>query len=302
MPINLKPIKARNALTSTYGKNIAINPYQGCVFACEFCSAIKMNYFTGRVRKKWDATGWGEWVDYKTNLVELLHKEREKVRKSKIYFGNATDIYMPIERKLKLVPPILEFFLENPPLELEVQTRGTSRDVKRDIPLLQELSKKTSVLVSYSIHTDRDDVKKIFEPKAPSLIERERGLKSYFEGGIETRLSCMPILPLDPENYAERFAKYVTKRVWIASMNHKQLTNGLFKKYFPEWLDERVVEKAMKQTQAEFKDRGVECFYASLEPKAKRERWEKRKSKIIDRKAKSNVKTETESIQPKLFN
>lgn len=164
MAFQLKPIQAKNALSSTYGKNIAINPYQGCVFACEFCSAIKMNYFTGRTKEKWDATGWGEWVDYKTNLVELLHKQRDKVRKSKIYFGNATDIYMPIERKLELVPPILEFFLENPPLELEVQTRGTSRDVKRDIPMLQKLAEKTSVLVSYSIHTDRDDVKKVFEP------------------------------------------------------------------------------------------------------------------------------------------
>ncbi len=301
MPFELKPSQAKNALSSTYGKNIAINPYQGCVFACEFCSAIKMNYFTGRVEEKWDATGWGEWIDYKTNLVELLHKEREKVRRSKIYFGNATDIYMPIERKLKLVPPILEFFLENPPLELEVQTRGTSRDVKRDIPLLQELSKKTSVLVSYSIHTDRDDVKKVFEPKAPSLIERKRGLKLYFEAGIETRLSCMPILPLNPENYAERFAKYITKWVWIASMNHKQLTQGLFRKHFPEWLDERVVEKAMKRTQKEFQKRGVDCRYRSIEPKAKRKRWVKRQSKIKNRKAKSAKNSNLPNNQPTLF-
>ncbi len=296
MSFQLKPIQAKNALSSTYGKNIAINPYQGCVFACEFCSAIKMNYFTGRTEQKWDKTGWGEWVDYKTNLVELLHKQRDKVRKSKIYFGNATDIYMPIERKLKLIPPILEFFLENPPLELEVQTRGTSKDVKRDIPLLQELAKKTSVLVSYSIHTDRDDVKKIFEPKAPSLIERERGLKLYFEAGIETRLSCMPILPLDPENYAERFAKYITKWVWIASMNHKQLTQSLFKKHFPEWLNEGNVEKVMKHTQEEFAKRGVQCRFASLEPQAKRRRWEKRQSKIN-----SGKKEKPDNIQPTLF-
>ncbi len=281
---------ARNALSSTYGKNIAINPYQGCVFACEFCSAIKMNFFTGRTKTKWDKTGWGEWIDYKTNLVELLHKEKEKVKKSKIYFGNATDIYMPIERKLKLVPPILEFFLENPPLELEVQTRGTSRDVARDIPVLQELAKKTSVLVSYSIQTDRDDVKKIFEPKAPSLIERERGLKLYHEAGIETRLSCMPILPLNPEKFAERFAPFITKRVWIASMNHKQLTQNLFRKHFPEWLNEKTVEAAMKRTKEEFEKRGVECFYASLEPQAKKERWEKRKSKIETRKNASKEK------------
>lgn len=298
MSFALKPILARNALSSTYGANIAINPYQGCVFACEFCSAIKMNYFTGRTAEKWDKTGWGEWIDYKTNLVELLHKEREKVKKSKIYFGNATDIYMPIERKLNLVPPILEFFIENPPLELEVQTRGTSRDVARDIPLLQELAKRTSVLVSYSIHTDRDDVKKIFEPKAPSLIERERGLKLYFDAGIETRLSCMPILPLNPENFAERFAKYVTKRVWIASMNHKQLTQDLFKKHFPEWLDERVVEKAMRRTKEEFEKRGVECFFSSLEPQAKRERWAKRGAKM---QTKTKLQTAVDDLQRSLF-
>ena len=298
MSFELKPIVARNALSSTYGANIAINPYQGCVFACEFCSAIKMNFFTGRTKQKWDKTGWGEWVDYKTNLIELLHKEKDKVRKSKIYFGNATDIYMPIERKLELVPPILEFFLENPPLELEVQTRGTSRDVARDIPLLQKLAEKTSVLVSYSIHTNRDDVKKIFEPKAPSLLERQRGLKLYFDAGIETRLSCMPILPLDPENYAERFAPLISKRVWIASMNHKQLTQDLFRKYFPDWLREETVETAMRQTKKAFEKRGIECFYASLEPQAKQARWEKRTAKTDQRK---NKKPAEDDSQPSLF-
>ena len=140
---------------------------------------------------------------------------------------------MPIERKLRLVPPILEFFLENPPIELEVQTRGTARDVERDIPLLQELSKKTSVLVSYSIHTDREDVKNIFEPKAPSLLDGLEGLKLYFDAGIETRLSCMPILPLDPKNFAAQLAPYITKRVWIASMNHQQLTIIYSENIFP---------------------------------------------------------------------
>lgn len=308
MAYTLKPISARSALTSTYGTNIAVNPYQGCVFACEFCSAIKMNFFTGRTKAKWDKTGWGDWLDYKTNLVELLQKEKEKVGKSKIYFGNATDIYMPIERKLGLVPPILKFFIENPPLELEVQTRGMSRDVARDIPLLQKLAEKTKVMVSYSIHTDRDDVKKVFEPKAPSLIERERGLRLYHEAGIETRLSCMPILPLNPEIFAEKLAPLITKRVWIASMNHKQLTQNLFRKHFPEWLNDEIVEKAMSETCEAFRKRGVECFYSSLEPEAKRERWKKREAKIEARKSngknsvrKTDAEIKTDGIQPSLF-
>jgi DNA repair photolyase len=217
----------------------------------------------------------------------LLEREKEQVSKSKIYFGNATDIYMPVERKLRLVPPILEFFLENPPLGLEVQTRGAARDVARDIPLLAELAKRTSVLVSYSIHTDRDDVKRIFEPKAPSLAQRIRGLRLYREAGIETRLSCMPILPLNPENFAAQLAPLITKRVWIASMNHKQLTRRLFAGHFPEWLDEKYVEAAMRRTRDAFEKLGVESFYASLEPAAKRERWSKRKDKIAARREKT---------------
>lgn len=296
---------ARHALSSTYGSNIALNPYQGCVFACEFCSAIKMNFFTGRTKEKWDKTGWGTWIDYKTNLIELLHKEKDKVGKSKIYFGNATDIYMPIERKLKLVPPILEFFLEHPPIELEVQTRGTARDVARDIPMLQELAKKTSVLVSYSIHTDRDDVKRIFEPKDPSLRGRIEGLKLYHQAGIATRLSCMPILPLNPEIFAEQLAPFITKRVWIASMNHKELTNDLFRKHFPEWLNERHVERIMQQTRGAFERRGVESYYNSLDREAKQARWAKREAKIVARKNKISEKVvrqiTDDDRQPSLF-
>lgn len=263
MTIEIRPIEARQALTQNGRGKLAVNPYQGCVFACEFCSAIKMQFFTGRTASKWDKRGWGRWLDYKTNLVELLHKERAKVRRSKIYFGNATDIYMPIERRLRLVPPILEFLIDNPPLELEVQTRGASRDVARDIPLLQELAKRTSVLVSYSIHTDRDDVKRIFEPRAPSLDERERGLRLYYDAGIKTRLSCMPLLPLNPESYARRFAPFVTNHVWVAPTYHQQLTASLFLKHYPDWTRADFLEDRMQQVQLAFERLGVRCYFRS---------------------------------------
>jgi DNA repair photolyase len=264
MPIEIKPIEAKQALTKNGMGKLAINPYQGCAFACEFCSAIKMNYFTGRTREKWDKTGWGQWVDYKTNLLALLHAERKKISGAKIYFGNATDLYQPLERKLQLVPPILEFFLEHPPRELEVQTRAAGRDVLRDIPLLQKLAERTSVLVSYSIHTDREDVRRIFEPKAPSLDAREEGLRRYFEAGIRTRLSCMPLLPLNPENFAQRFAPYITNRVWVAPTYHRHLTAELFHQHFLEWTNAAFLEARMREIQAAFEQRGVTCNIRSF--------------------------------------
>jgi DNA repair photolyase len=263
MPLELRPIEAKMALTQNGLGKLAINPYQGCAFACEFCSAIKMSYFTGRTKDKWDKQGWGAWVDYKTNLIELLQAERGKISRAKIHFGNATDLYQPIERRLKLVPPILEFFLKNPPLELEIQTRGAARDVARDIPLLQELSKRTSVLVSYSIHTNREDVRRLFEPKAPSLGQREAGLQTYFESGIKTRISCMPLLPLDPEGFARRLAPFVTNHVWVAPMYHRQLTAELFRLHYPEWTRPFFIEQRMLEIQAAFNRYGVHCYFRS---------------------------------------
>jgi DNA repair photolyase len=270
MPIEVKPIEARMALTQNGLGKLAINPYQGCAFACEFCSAIKMNYFTGRTKEKWDKTGWGQWVDYKTNLLALLQAERQKIRRAKIYFGNATDLYQPLERKLQLVPPLLEFFLAHPPRELEVQTRAAGRDVKRDIPLLQALAKRTSVLVSYSIHTDREEVRRIFEPKAPSLDAREEGLRAYFEAGIRTRLSCMPMLPLHPENFARRFASYITNHVWVAPMYHRQLTSVLFHQHFPAWSRADFLEARMREVQIAFEQHGIRCYFQPQRDKTAR--------------------------------
>jgi DNA repair photolyase len=298
MPFVLKPIEARQALTQNGKGKMAINPYQGCVFACEFCSAIKMQYFTGRTAEKWDKRGWGTWIDFKTNLIELLKTEKSKVQRSKIHFGNATDIYMPLEKRLKLVPPILEFLIENPPLELEIQTRGTSRDIARDIPLLQELARKTSVLVSYSIHTDREDVKRIFEPKAPSLKDREKGLKMYFDAGIRTRLSCMPFLPMNPGMFAERLAPYITNHVWAAPMYHEHLTKELFKKHFPEWLSPQFQAQKLEELQEAFEKRGVPCYIRTHSTNRPEQRLEIRQARLAER---DNVRAELPGAQLPLW-
>lgn len=72
-------------------------------------------------------------------------------------------------------------------------------------------------------------------------------------------------------------------------MNHKQLTSELFRKHFPEWLEEAYVEKMMKATQNAFEVRGVKCNYSSLDPKAKQERWNKRTAKINENKRTKKV-------------
>ena len=70
-------------------------------------------------------------------------------------------------------------------------------------------------------------------------------------------------------------------------MNHKQLTQDLFKTHFPAWLDDEQVEKAMRETCAAFAERGVPAFYNSLQPAAKRARWEARQTKLARRKTTS---------------
>ena len=52
-----------------------------------------------------------------------------------------------------------------------------------------------SVEVGLTITSANDEIRKIFEPKAPSVMERLRTVESLHENGIKTYVMIAPILP-----------------------------------------------------------------------------------------------------------
>jgi DNA repair photolyase len=169
------------------------NPYVGCSFACKYCYAA---FLPQNRRPRED---WGRWIVAKVNAMELARKQAARVAGQCVYISSVTDPYVPLERSLMLTRGILEQLVPHQP-RLLIQTRGPL--VVRDIDVLKQFR---SLRVNMSIPTDSEEVRKVFEPKAPPLERRWEALREVKESGIPVGVCVTPMLPLaDPESFVER--------------------------------------------------------------------------------------------------
>lgn len=191
----------------------SLNPYSGCAFACKYCYVREMPI------QRFRENPWGTWLDAKTNAAELYRKEIVQLRKKnqpvRIFMSSATDPYQPAERVAEITRGILEEMLVHPPDFVQIQTRGPL--VARDIKLLKQLQEKCELVVSMTIETDREDVKRIFAPVAPGIRLRMKALKEVHDAGIFTQAAISPVLPFTPD-----FAKLLqgsVDRIWIDTLS-----------------------------------------------------------------------------------
>ncbi len=191
--------RARSILTSTGGFldsfDYSLNPYSGCSFACSYCYAASWVYD----RELRDS--WGRWVRAKTNAAELLEKagRQGKLAGKRIYMSSVTDPYQPLEKRAAITRGCLEALIRYPPALLLVQTRSPL--VVRDLPLLLQLGE--NVIVAMSITTDREDVRRLFEPSCAPIAHRLAAIKLVKAAGIRTQASVAPLLPCDAGHLAE---------------------------------------------------------------------------------------------------
>lgn len=143
---------------------------------------------------------WGAQTTFKINAAELARRGLRPHQA--IYCSPLTDLYQPAESDARLMPGLLEAVANHPPRVFVIQTRGTL--ILRDIDLLRAAAKTTIIRVSFSITTDREDVRRIFEPHCAKIEERWRTVEALQAAGIETSVAIAPILPSNPEALVER--------------------------------------------------------------------------------------------------
>jgi DNA repair photolyase len=141
---------------------------------------------------------WGQFTTIKSNAADLLRRELRASQR--IYCSPLVDPYQPAEADARIMPGILEALWEAPPLVFTLQTRGPL--VLRDLELISRLASKTRVRVSFSITTNRDDVRKLYEPLCAPIAERLDVVRVLRAAGIEAYVTLAPILPCDPEELA----------------------------------------------------------------------------------------------------
>jgi DNA repair photolyase len=210
-------IQAKSILNPTGGflntYTHSLNAYQGCAFgkgSCPYCyvRAMPIQRFAGKP--------WGEWVKAKTNAPELLRRELESAKRKgvfgtlRIFMSTATDPYQGAEARLKITRGVLECFVASGDFGfLLVQTRSPM--IERDLDLLKQLGSR--VLVSLTVETNRDEVRKQITPTSSSIERRLTTLERLMRGGVKTQAAISPLLPCDPEVFADLIAARASRVV-----------------------------------------------------------------------------------------
>ncbi|MEE4563916.1 SPL family radical SAM protein [Paenibacillus polymyxa] len=246
-----------NGLLTSSGFTFSLNPYTGCAFGCSYCYVREMP------AAKYRDEDWGKYVDIKVNAASLLESEAKKANRRgealSIFMSTATDPYQGIEAKTKLTRSLLEVMLslKEDMKYLMVHTRSPLST--RDIDLFQKFGEK--ILISMSIETDLDKIRKVFTPAAPPIPARLNALRTMTEAGIPTRASISPMLPLS-KKVAKKF-KAVTNQVALddffmgdGSRGARTERMGIRKKYeqlgLLQWYEPGAYKKVLAILEEEF--------------------------------------------------
>jgi DNA repair photolyase len=117
------------------------------------------------------------------------------------------DPYQPAEEHARMMPRILDVLLDAPPRVFVLQTRGPL--ILRDFERLRALAQRTTLRVSFSITTNREEVRKLYEPHCVPIAERLKVVRTLCDAGSKVtqrwRRCCRAI----PKNWRSSLSKPV---------------------------------------------------------------------------------------------
>jgi DNA repair photolyase len=215
--------QAKSILTRTSGFikqagfTHSLSPSRNCTYGCTYCYVPTMGIYGGL--RPGDANHWGEFTVLKSNAGELL--QGSLAAGQAIYCSPLVDPYQPAERDRPLMPSVLGAVLERPPRVFTLQTRGPL--ILRDLPILREVATVTQMRISFSLTTDRDDVRRRYEPHCEPNSDRVKAMETLAANGLEVYATLAPLLPCHPETLA-RLGLDATGRDLIGDPLHERST------------------------------------------------------------------------------
>ena len=206
-------LSATTGFIRAAGFSHSLTPARNCTFGCTYCYVPTMRVYGGLRSEDW--THWGQFTTFKSNAAGLLGRQLRSDQV--IYCSPLVDPYQPAEETQKAMPAIFEALLQSPPRVFTIQTRGPL--IVRDLEGLRQLSRRTDLRVSFSVTTDREDVRRIYEPHCATICDRLQTIATLRDAGIRTFVTLAPILPCMPEQLA-RLALEASREDIIADPFH----------------------------------------------------------------------------------
>ena len=221
--MKIKEVKCKTALSKSLlpGLDYTINPYRGCQHNCCYCyvpNVLRIN------RQE-----WGNFVDVKRNIPNILSKELKKKKKGVVALSTVTDPYQPVEKKYKLTRYCLEQLLKYG-FPVHIQTKSDL--VIRDLDII---SKFKNIEVMFSIGTIKDGERKLLEPFSSPIQKRLDAMKKISNEGIKTSVFFGPIYPTIKKNdiydIVNVFIENGAKEIMVDKLNLKPgIENAITKK------------------------------------------------------------------------
>lgn len=170
----------------------SLTPARNCTYGCTYCYVPTMRVYGGLQREDWER--WGQFTTFKSNAAELLAINGSET----VYCSPLVDPYQPAEAERRMMREVLGVLIRRAPKVFTVQTRGPV--ILRDIDLLTKLP---DARVSFSLTTNREDVRRWYEPHCAPWEERLAAMRELRRAGIRVFATLAPILPCDPEALAD---------------------------------------------------------------------------------------------------
>jgi len=168
----------------------SLTPARNCTFGCTYCYVPSLRIYAGLKREDWER--WGQFTTFKPDVAKTVAKELRPHQR--IYCSPLVDPYQPVEAEQRCMPGVLSAVAEHAPSVFVIQTRGPL--ILRDLPLLKRIPR---LRVSFSVTTDREDVRALYEPHCSSIEERFAVIRQLRDSGIAVYATLAPLLPCHPE-------------------------------------------------------------------------------------------------------
>ena len=242
----------------------SLTPARNCTFGCTYCYVPTMGLYGGLKPADWEH--WGQFTTFKSNAAELLHKT---LRPSMtVYCSPLVDPYQPAEAERQLMPRILDAVIEHPPRVFVIQTRGPL--ICRDLSRLQELAGRTTLRVSFSLTTDNEKIRCLYEPHCAPIAERVETVRRLRDAGISAFATLAPLLPCHPGKLAALALSCTDNDVIVDPLHvravkkqgattRRQGVQVSIKNGFSDWLDPAFQAEVLEIIQASVSSAGRRC-------------------------------------------
>lgn len=183
------PLNRLKQIDSWFWCRYSINPYNGCEHACIYCD--------GRSERYYQQKDFEETIYIKINLAKILDEKlghSRSIEHDIVATGGVCDSYAPVELKYRNTRKILEVLCKyNFPVCLSTK----NVNVEQDIPLLDEIGKRSWCATAFTITSMDPDIVNFLEPHSSPSEERLRVINVIHNKSknIVVGINYMPIVP-----------------------------------------------------------------------------------------------------------